>query len=102
MTESSTRNLIDDLRAVVAEAEALIEAGIDAAGARAGEARERAAQSVGTARRRLEEIERDVAARAQEATEDAARYVRDHPLQALGIAAAVGIVIGLMLGRRES
>ena len=101
MTPASPRNLIDDLRAVVSEAEALIEASVDDASARASEVRERATESVGKARRRLEEIEGDFAARAKEATEEAARYVRDNPLQALGIAAAVGVVVGLMLGRRS-
>lgn len=100
MTDASTRTLIDDLRAVVAEAEALIAASAGEAGARAGEVRDRAAESVGKARAKLEELEVDVAARAKAAAEQAASYVRDNPLQSVGIAAAVGIVVGLMLGRR--
>ncbi len=102
MTEASTRNLIDDLRAVVEEAEALIEASAGEASERAREVRAHAAESVGKARRRLDEIETDFAARAKAAAEDAASFVREHPLESVGIAAAVGIVLGLLLGRRSS
>ena len=100
MTDASTRTLIDDLRAVVAEAEALIAASAGEAGARASEVRDRAAESVGKARAKLEELEGDVAARAKAAAEQAAGYVRENPLQSVGIAAAVGLLVGLMIGRR--
>jgi ElaB/YqjD/DUF883 family membrane-anchored ribosome-binding protein len=48
----------------------------------------------------LQEIEGeaiDHAKRAARATDD---YVHDNPWQAIGIAAAVGIVVGLMMNRR--
>jgi ElaB/YqjD/DUF883 family membrane-anchored ribosome-binding protein len=32
--------------------------------------------------------------------EDATDYVRENPWQSIGIAAAVGVVAGLLLGRR--
>lgn len=100
MNDASTRSLIDDLRTVVEEAEALIEASIGDASERAGKVRERAEQSVGKARERLEDLEREFRTRAKAASEDAATYVRDNPLQAVGIAAAVGIIVGLMVARR--
>ncbi len=100
MTDASTRTLIDDLRAVVADAEALIEAGLNDAGGRAEQVRERAQGSVDKARARLDELEEDITARAKAASADAARYIRDNPLQSVGIAAAAGIVIGLVLSRR--
>jgi ElaB/YqjD/DUF883 family membrane-anchored ribosome-binding protein len=100
MSEASTRTLIEDLRAVVAEAEKLIAASADDANERAGDFRHHASESIGKARAKLEELEVDVAARAKAAAEQAASYVRDNPLQSVGIAAAVGIVVGLMLGRR--
>ena len=100
MAEASTRTLIDDLRAVVADAEALIEASVHDAGERASQVRARAQGSVDKARERLNELEEDVTQRAKAATDDAAQYVREHPLQSVGIAAAIGVVVGLMLGRR--
>ena len=100
MSEASARNLIDDLRAVVSEAEELIEASVGDASERAGKVRERAEHSVGKARARLDELEHEFASRAKAASEEATNYVRENPLQAVGIAAAVGVIIGLMLGRR--
>ena len=100
MSEASTRTLIEDLRTVVAEAEKLIAASAGDASDRASDLRHHATESVGKARARLEELESALTARAKAATDEAARYVRDNPLQSIGIAAAVGIVVGLLLGRR--
>lgn len=100
MTDARTRTLIDDLRAVVAEAEALLASGASDASAHAAGIRERASEAVEKARARLDSLEADVRARANDATAEAAAYVRDNPWQSLGIAAAAGVVIGLLLSRR--
>jgi ElaB/YqjD/DUF883 family membrane-anchored ribosome-binding protein len=100
MSEPSTRKLMDDLRTVVADAEALLSATAEGAGEKAHDARRRAAESVEQARARLDELETELKKRAEKAADDAGRYVRDNPWQAIGIAAAVGVVLGLVLGRR--
>ena len=100
MSEASTRKLMDDLRTVGSDAEALLSATAHDASDRAREARDRATGSVEQARRRLEDLEKDLKNRAKAAADDANRYVRDNPWQSLGVAAAVGVVIGLLLGRR--
>ncbi len=99
MSNASSR-LIDDLARVVADAEALLAATAHDASEKAREARERASGSVEHARQRLEGLEKDVRARAKAAADDASDYVRENPWQAIGVAAAVGVVIGLLLGRR--
>jgi ElaB/YqjD/DUF883 family membrane-anchored ribosome-binding protein len=100
MPEADTRRLMDDLRAVVHDAEALMTATADEAGAGVREARLRAAESLEQARVRLEELEAEVRARAREAADDADAYVRQHPWQSIGVAAAVGFLIGLLVSRR--
>lgn len=100
MSEASTRKLMEDLRTVVADAEALLSATAHDASDKARDARERASGSVEQARKRLEELEEQLTARAKAAADDAHRYVRDNPWQSIGIAAAVGVVVGLILGRR--
>jgi ElaB/YqjD/DUF883 family membrane-anchored ribosome-binding protein len=100
MSDASTRQLIDDLRAVVAEAEALMGSTVGEAGERVREARHRAAESVDKARARLTDLESDLGGKADAAAEEALRFVRDKPWQALGLAAAVGLIAGLVLGRR--
>jgi ElaB/YqjD/DUF883 family membrane-anchored ribosome-binding protein len=63
------------------------------------EARSRAEASVRAARKRMSEMQDDVLAQTKEMAEDADEYVRKNPWHAVGIAAAAGIIIGLMLRR---
>jgi ElaB/YqjD/DUF883 family membrane-anchored ribosome-binding protein len=100
MQEASTQKLMQDLRAVIADAEALMAATADTAGTEIREARERAEESLGQARARLETFEEELQAHAKAALDDADAYVRENPWQSIGIAAAVGLVLGLLIGRR--
>ena len=100
MTEASTRKLMEDLRNVVADAEALMAATAHDASDRAREARSRASESVEQARKRLDQLEGEIKVRAKAAADDANAFVRDNPWRAIGIAAAVGVVVGMLLGRR--
>jgi ElaB/YqjD/DUF883 family membrane-anchored ribosome-binding protein len=100
MQEASTQKLMQDLRAVIADAEALMAATADTAGTEVREARERAEESLGQARARLETFEEELQAHAKAALDDADAYVRENPWQSIGIAAAVGLVLGLLIGRR--
>ena len=100
MQEASTQKLMQDLRAVIADAEALMAATAGTAGTEIREARERAEESLGQARARLETFEEELQAHAKAALDDADAYVRENPWQSIGIAAAVGLVLGLLIGRR--
>lgn len=100
MTEATTQKLIEELRAVVADAEALIGATAGDLGEHAQAARARVADSVAKARDGIEDLESQLEARTKLLVQDATRYVRENPWQSIGIAAAVGVVLGVMLGRR--
>jgi ElaB/YqjD/DUF883 family membrane-anchored ribosome-binding protein len=100
MNEASTAKLIDDLRIVVEDAEALLAATADAAGEPARVVRGQASAAVEQARARLSELESEIRTRAGAAAEEASRLVRENPWQSLGVAAAVGVVVGMLLGRR--
>lgn len=95
-----TDRLLDDLRQVVEDTEALLRATAGQAGERAQEARSRAEESLRQARTRLEGLEQQVVTRARDAAHEADRYVRDNPWQSIGIAAGVAFVIGLLVSRR--
>lgn len=95
-----TDRLLDDLRKVVEDTEALLRATAGQAGERAQEARSRAEDSLRQARERLEGLEQEVVTRARDAAHEADRYVRDNPWQSIGIAAGVAFVIGLLVSRR--
>jgi ElaB/YqjD/DUF883 family membrane-anchored ribosome-binding protein len=98
--EVTTEKLMEDLRVVVQDAEALLKATAGQAGDRISEARARAEDSVRQARERLQGVEDDLTGQAKAAVRDADRYVRDNPWQAIGIAAGAGLLIGLLLGRK--
>lgn len=100
MAKTSTDRLFEDLKAVVEDAEALLSATAGQAGDRIAEARSRAEATVKAARKRMGDLQEDVIEQTKEAAEQAEEYVRSNPWQAVGIAAAVGVIIGLMLSRR--
>jgi ElaB/YqjD/DUF883 family membrane-anchored ribosome-binding protein len=89
-----------DLRAVLEDAEALLSATAGQAGDRIQKARERATESIQAARERLVDAQEEVTKRAREAARDTDRYVRDNPWKAVGIAAGVAFVIGVLVSRR--
>jgi ElaB/YqjD/DUF883 family membrane-anchored ribosome-binding protein len=92
--------LVTDMKAVIADAEALLHATADAAGERVGTLRARAQQTLTEAKAKLSQLDDDVVRQAKDAARTADRYVRDNPWGAVGIAAAAGVVIGLLISRR--
>lgn len=101
MAESiSASQLIDDLTAVVRDAESLLRATAAQTGDKVEEIRARAQESVRHAKERLATIEEQALERARALAGDADDFVRDNPWQAVGIAAGVGLVLGLLMSRR--
>ncbi len=100
----TTEKLFEDLQTVVRDAEALLKATSGQAGDKLQEVRAKAENSVRQARTRLESLENDAVKRtkemAKEITGAAEGYVRSNPWQAVGVAAGVGLIVGLLLSRR--
>ncbi len=100
MAEANIDTLVDDLRRVVDDAEALIYATSGTATEQAQAARARAEDTVRAARERLGSLQEEVSRRARDAARDADGYVRDNPWQAIAVAAGVAFVVGVIVGRR--
>ena len=92
--------LIDDLHAVIRDAETLLRATAAQTGDKIQEARTRAEETVRHAKERLAGVEDEAMARARELADEADVYVRANPWAAVGIAAGVALVLGLLLSRR--
>ena len=92
--------LMDDLRAVIADAEELLALTKDQAGEGAARLRERVQARLLRARDRLGDLQDSALERARAAGLAADDYVHERPWQAVGIAAGVGVLIGLLIGRR--
>jgi ElaB/YqjD/DUF883 family membrane-anchored ribosome-binding protein len=99
-SEANTQKLVADLKVVIADAEDLLRATAGQAGEKLAAARERAQASLSVARAKLGEAERMVLERSRQAAHATDEYVHDNPWTAVGIAAGVGLVIGLLIGRR--
>ena len=92
--------LVEDLKAVVADAEELLSLTADQAGEGAAKLRSRVQERLHGARERLAAAQESAVERAKAAGQAADHYVHEKPWQAIGAAAAVGMVIGLLIGRR--
>ena len=101
MAESiSVNQLIEDLTAVIRDAESLLRATAAHTGDKVGEIRARAEESVRQAKQRFAGIEEEALKHARVLAGEADEYVRGNPWQAVGIAAGVGLVLGLLMSRR--
>jgi ElaB/YqjD/DUF883 family membrane-anchored ribosome-binding protein len=98
--EVNTDQLVADLKTVMEDAEALLKATSTLTGEKIQEVRARAEQSLRQAKVRLSEVEEEAMRRAREVAEAADEYVRENPWQSVGIAAGIGLVVGLLLARR--
>ena len=100
MREASADRLMSDLRAVLEDAEALLSATAGQAGEKIQRARERATETVRVARERLSDAQEQVVKQAKYAVKETDNYVRENPWQAVGIAAGVAFIIGVLVSRR--
>lgn len=96
----SPNRLVDDLRAVVSDAEELLRLTAGQAGDQVSDVRGRMSHHLADAKSRLADIEVavvDTSRRAARATDE---YVHQHPWQSLGVVAAAALIIGLLSSRR--
>jgi ElaB/YqjD/DUF883 family membrane-anchored ribosome-binding protein len=96
----SADKLMEDLRLVVTDAEELLKATAGQAGEKVAAARARAAESIDAAKARIAQAGYAAAAQTREAAKAADAYVHDNPWSAVGVAAAVGVVIGVLIAKK--
>lgn len=98
--EVSKEKLVQDFKLVIADAEELLRATASQAGEKVAAARERIQDRLHTAKIKLAEAEEAVLIRTREAARVTDEFVHEKPWYAVGIAAGVGLIIGLLIGRR--
>lgn len=94
---SSTDRLANDLKNLVADAEELLKATASQAGDKIGVARQKIEQSLIEGKKALADAEKTIVEKSKEAAEIADDYVRENPWSAIGIAAGIGLVLGLLI-----
>lgn len=87
--QRATDKLMQELRAVVGDAEELLNATAGQTGERIEKIRTRAEESLRVARERLQDAGHDLNGR-----------VHDNPWSAVGVAAGIGLIAGILLARK--
>ena len=97
--EVSKEKLMQDLRIVVSDAEELLRATASQAGEKVSEARERIQENLAVAKEHLAAVQQRVAEKTRQAARVTDDYVHENPWRAVGIAAGVGLIVGLLISR---
>ncbi len=94
---NSKERLVGDLRNLVADAEELLKATASQAGEKIGVARQKIEQSLIEGKKALADAEKNLVQKSKECAEIADDYVRENPWSAVGIAAGLGLILGLLI-----
>ena len=95
-TTEANERLAADIKLLARDAEELLRATAGEAGEKIKEVRQRLSQALESARATCEDIQDQTMETAKAADET----IRDHPYESIGIAFGVGILLGLLVGRR--
>jgi ElaB/YqjD/DUF883 family membrane-anchored ribosome-binding protein len=100
LTTAQREKLMGDLNAVIHDAEELLKMTANQAGEGAAALRERVTLRLAKAKDSLQELQHTAIEKAKAAGHKADDYVHDHPWQSVGLAAGVGLLLGMLIARR--
>ena len=97
---AAQEKLISSVKLSLNDAEALLREAAGATGDRAVELREQALAAMKQTREALYDAQDEALAQGRKAARATDEYVHDNPWQAIGMAAMVGLLLGVLLSRR--
>jgi ElaB/YqjD/DUF883 family membrane-anchored ribosome-binding protein len=100
ITATQKDKLMSDLRLVITDAEALLRMTADEAGEGAADIRSRVQAKMNQAKTDLVHLQAVVVDKAKAAGHATDEFVHENPWKSIGVAAGVGLVVGLLIGRR--
>jgi len=100
LSANSKQKLVSDMKVVVADAEEILRATAGVAGDKMGDMRERIGERLRDAKLRLADTEAALVDRTKAAARATDDYVQENPWRAVGIAAGIGLLLGMIIGRR--
>ena len=95
-----SESLIAEFKTLMADAEALIKATEDHPGAAISSIRNKALETLAGAKESLSGVEGKLLEKAKVAADGTDDFVHRNPWEAVGVAAGLGLLIGLLIGRR--
>lgn len=99
-TQAAREQLVTDFRAVITDTEELLRATASQTGEHVSAARARVEERLQSAKADMAELRDDMVAKSKAAARATDEYVHEHPYQSIGMAAAVGFLLGLLTCRR--
>lgn len=100
MTSVQKDKLMNDLKVVIADAEELLRMTADQTGESAVNLRTRVQARINQTKAELSNLQEAAVAKAKAAGHATDEYVHSNPWKSIGIAAGVGLVLGLLVSRR--
>lgn len=97
---SGREDLVEEAKAVGRDAEQLLRETSSTVGENVEQLKTDAQQKFNSARDTLMEKEKQFVNNARDAAKQTDQYVHSHPWQAIGLGAAVGVIIGILMNRR--
>ena len=98
--ERSREALVKDFADVLSEADSLLKQAAKETGDKATDLPAQVETKLRAAKLRLQDLQDDAVDRAKAAARVTDDYVRDNPWQAIGVAASIGFLVGLVVSRR--
>jgi ElaB/YqjD/DUF883 family membrane-anchored ribosome-binding protein len=95
----SKEKLIQDFRVVLTDTEELLRATAGLAGEKVTAVRGRIQENLEVAKERLSVAEDAVVAKTMEAAKATDEYVHENPWTSVGVGAAVGVIVGMLISR---
>lgn|SRR5574342_436166 len=96
----SKEKLVADFKVVLSDAEELLKATASQSGEKVAGLRAKLEENMRTAKTRLFDAQDAMVGKAKAAVGATDSYVHEHPWQTIGVAAAAGALIGLLINRR--
>ncbi len=100
-TPADNGKLVQDIKAVVADAEAILRATAGQTGEEVAELRASMTAKLADAKARLVEVEEAVVEKARQAAKATDEYVHENPWQSVIIAGGIGFLIGYLASSRK-
>lgn len=100
LSNNNKQKLVSDMKVVVSDAEEILRATAGVAGEKMIDLRERIGERLRDAKLRIADAEAALVDRTKAAARATDDYVNENPWQAVGIAAGIGLLLGIIIGRR--
>ena len=92
--------MMGELKSVIKDGEEMLKNTEQQAGESFKAAKERFETTLRNAKSELMHLEETIVERAKDAMHTTDEYVKDHPWKSVGLGACVGLIVGLLIGRK--